>query len=167
MEEAKKGGWWSKFWGEKTYEEAKDANAAVKEDLTNLENENQAQNAKLGELEEANATLNEELTAAKNATVELEAEVKELKEAQSSILEATGFETLEALSADHKKVIEHNIELGGREKSATPLDDQENVSAEHKSGVPDKPLSVTERVAAIEARIEAEAAAKQKEKEEK
>ncbi len=171
MSEEKKAGWWERTFGSKTQIEAQEDMTGIKNELTSLKEEVQnlkevatEKETKLEELTASNKELQEQLEKSSAENEKLTASIKESEKASESALEGTEFENIQELAEDHKKVIAHNIELGGREKAGTPIDNQQNVS--HALNTAGEEMTASERVDAIEAKIKAEEEAKIKAKQE-
>lgn len=169
MENEKKVSWWSTLWGNKDLDEAKEDINVVKNKMNSLEQSKKdleeslnAKEVQLQAMTTSNQEASKELEALKEQNSSLLKEKEALESQANQALEGTEFDNLQSLKEDYKKVIAHNVELGGRERAETPVDSQQNVS--HKTDAIEKPLTIAEKVAAINKKIEAEAKAKKEEK---
>lgn len=172
-EDNAKAGFWERMFGSKNAEQAEKSVEQVNKEMVDLKESNQNLTNQLQEnqqsLEKVNAE-NKELQAALDAAKaqnekHLET-IATLEDATKAALEGTEFENVQQLADDHKKVIAHNIELGGREAAATPVGDQQDIS-HTVSNTLEKPMTAREKVDQQLAQIEKEEKEKAGEKAEK
>ena len=130
----KKSTFWGKIFGtDATAEDAEKQINEVQEEVKGLQSEVnthkttiQTQTEKIQKLENQAGEMQEDIEGYKNRIAELEKQNSEMSENLQS-LEGTGFNSVKELADDHKKVIEHNKELGGAADNATPADNQQTV----------------------------------------
>jgi ClpP class serine protease len=120
---------WNKLFGASNADEVEQDIEKTQVEVNNLKNQiatltesNQEKDLEIKKLGEQNATM----------THLIEKKDEEMKEAQENLsaLEGTEFDSVQALADDHKKVIEHNKELGGLESSATPISESQTTTHE-------------------------------------
>lgn len=159
-------GFFQKWFGKSSAKEAdteletvKNAGVELQTKLEALEKEFATAQATIAEQKTKLDTLTNSLIkeGAVSAGLELKAtELEKLIEVDNNLLKSKGFDSVEAILADHAKLIQHNKELGGAGATQTPINEQQTITATNDN----KPLTYEDTAAKAKAALDAKKKAK-------